>query len=128
MYGLYLYRSSQPEMTGTYGECKKAIDSLSDAERMHGWTIKPFRPAPKSRTVSQTLWAIVGTGILLFGHKPCPQEHEQYTDVQSLCRFCVHLADIQPSGRLSRDPAALIRVFDSGAVTSAARLPLRVGK
>ena len=66
MYGLFLYRASKPEVTGTYGECKQAIDSLSDAERMHGWTIKPFHPQPLStiKTVSRVLWASIGFGVL----------------------------------------------------------------
>lgn len=67
-YGLYLWRASRPEVTGSYGQCHAHVDKLSDAERMHGWTIQPL-PSPRRtfpKHVRDRFWSLVGVGVLLF--------------------------------------------------------------
>ncbi|MDE2101011.1 MAG: hypothetical protein KGL39_27440 [Patescibacteria group bacterium] len=69
-YGLYLYRSSVPLYVGTQADCHRETRNLSDAEWLHGWTVKPVpeerEPAWVPMPYSERIWALVGTGILLF--------------------------------------------------------------
>ena len=63
LYGLYLYRSSQPLYVGTQADCYHESRNLSDAEWLHGWTIKPYTPSPAKPY--ESAWAFVGAAVLL---------------------------------------------------------------
>jgi len=45
-YGLYVARSQDPIFTGTAGECRAQVDTLTDEQKTSGWTIGPIQDVP----------------------------------------------------------------------------------
>lgn len=68
LYGIYLCHSSVPLFTGTRRACRAYVDEcLTDAERLHGWTIAPVpeprRPLAPARPPYRA-WALLGLGLI----------------------------------------------------------------